>query len=141
MPISPLPPAQISGPVLSPRAEVSPITEPTTTRHISRTPEFVLGLIGGIFGLLFIPLMVFLGGFQEAFTGETTLYAQSFVAALMSVLGLVGAVFVRSRPKASGILLLVSGIVGIIVALGFYVGALLLLIAGILALVRKPKTT
>lgn len=135
----PLSSTQIQGIVVSPRAELSPITEPTNTRHISRTPEFVLGLIGGVFGLLLIPLMVFLGGFQEAFTGETTLYAQSLVAAIMSVLGLVGAVFVRSRPKQSGILLLVSGIIGIIVALGFYVGALLLLIAGILALVRKPK--
>jgi len=116
-----------------------PTTQPIEVKHVSRTPELVLGLIGGVIGLLFVPVMLFLGAFQEVFVGETTLYAQTTVAALMSIVGLVGAVFVKSKPKASGIMLVFSGIIGIITALGFYVGGLLLLIAGILALVRKDK--
>ena len=103
-------------------------------------PELVLGLIGGVLGLLFLPVMVFLGGFQQAYTRQTTtLFAQAFVAGLMSIIGIVAAVFVKNRPKQSGIALVVSGIIGSIAALGFYVGGLLLLVAGILALVRKDS--
>lgn len=109
--------------------------------RISRMPELVLGVIGGVLGLLFIPVMVFLGGFMEAYTGNpTTLYAQAGVSALISIIGLVAAVLVKSNPRAWGICLVICGIVGVIVASGYYVGGLMLLVAGILALVRSdPK--
>jgi hypothetical protein len=95
-------------------------------------------VIGGVLGLLFIPVMVFLGAFSEAFSGgTTTLYAQAAVSALISIIGLVAAVLVKGRPRAWGICLVLCGIIGFVVASGFYVGGLLLLVAGILALVRK----
>jgi len=107
---------------------------------ISRMPELILGLIGGVLGLLFVPVLVFLGGFMEAFSGNpTTLYAQAAVSALISIIGLVAAVLVKSKPRNWGICLVICGIIGVIVASGFYVGGLLLLVAGILALVRRDS--
>ncbi len=115
-------------------------SQPASEHRINRMPELILGLIGGVLGLLFIPVMVFLGAFGEAFTGSPgTLYAQAAVAALISIIGLVAAVLVKSKPREWGICLVICGIIGVIVASGFYVGGLLLLVAGILALVRRDS--
>ncbi len=113
-------------------------SEAESKPRINRMPELILGVIGGVLGLLFIPVMVFLGGFMEAYTGDpTTLYAQATVAALVSIIGLVAAVLVKSKPREWGICLVICGVIGAIVASGFYVGGLLLLVAGVLAVVRK----
>ena len=116
------------------------LSQPLSERRISRMPELILGVIGGVLGLLFIPVMVFLGAFGEAFAGSPgTLYAQAAVAALISIIGLVAAVLVKSKPREWGICLVICGIIGVIVASGFYVGGFLLLVAGILALVRRDS--
>jgi len=95
-------------------------------------------LIGGVLGLLFVPVMFFIGIAAQVFTGNSsTIFPQAVVAALISIIGLIAAVFVRNKPKESGATLVVCGVIGFIVASGFYVGGLLLLVAGILALVRK----
>lgn len=106
-----------------------------------RTPEFVLGLAGGILGLVAAPILFLAGGILAAFglNSGFTLIGVSAVGGILSIIGLIGAAFVKSHPKASGVIMLLSGLLGLFVVLGFWLGALLLLVAGIIALVRKEK--
>ncbi|GEM_PF-987537 len=106
-----------------------------------RTAEFILGLIGGISGILVAPALYLLGGVWMAFGGPATLVIASIVGGILSILGLIGVAFVKTQPKLSGVIMLISGILGLIVALGLYVGALLLTVAGIITLVRTEKPT
>ena len=79
---------------------------------------------------------------MEAFSGNpTTLYAQAAVSALISIIGMVAAVLVKGNARNWGICLIICGIVGVIAASGFYVGGLLILVAGILAVVRKDQSS
>jgi hypothetical protein len=108
-----------------------------------RTPEFVLGLAGGILGLVAAPILFLAGGILAAFglSSGVTLVGVSVVGGILSIIGLIGAAFVKSHPKASGVMMLLSGLLGLFVVLGFWLGALLLLVAGIVALLRKEKPT
>ena len=106
-----------------------------------RTAEFVLGLAGGILGLVAAPILFLAGGLLTALglTSGATLIGASVVGGILSIVGLVGAAFVKSRPKMSGVMMLLSALLGLFVVLGFWLGALLLLVAGIIALLRKEK--
>lgn len=64
--------------------------------------------------------------------GLTTIY--------LSVIGFIGSAIVSQKPKIGGILMLLSGIGGFMaVSLAYIIAGPLLIIAGILALLRKPK--
>lgn len=104
-----------------------------------RTAEFILGLTGGIFGLLVIPGLLFLGSLSVYFEGPGTLIAYAVIGGILSIVGLIGAAFVKSRPKIAGIIMIICGFLGLFVALGMWIGAILLLVAGIVALLRKEK--
>lgn len=104
-----------------------------------RTPELILGLIGGILGIVVAPAFFLLGAFVTAFGGPATLLAWAVGGVILSAIGLIGAAFVKSHPRPAGATMIISGILGLFVALGFWVGALLLLVAGIIALIRKEK--
>jgi len=104
-----------------------------------RTAEFVLGLIGGIFGILVAPGLFFAGGFIAALGGPTTLFGWAIGGGILSIIGLIGAAFVKSHPRPAGVIMLVCGFLGLFVALGLWIGALLLLVSGIIALIRKEK--
>jgi len=104
-----------------------------------RTPEFVLGLIGGIIGIATTPGLFFLGGFVAYLGGPATLLGAAIAGGILSILGLIGAAFVKNHPILSGVVMFVSGLLGIFVALGLWIGSLLLLVAGIVALIRREK--
>jgi len=106
-----------------------------------RTAEFILGLVGGILGLVAAPILFLAGGILAAFglSSGVTLVGVSVVGGILSIIGLIGAAFVKSHPRASGVMMLLSGLLGIFVVLGFWLGALLLLVAGIIALLRREK--
>ncbi|KAA6451219.1 DUF4064 domain-containing protein [Bacillus swezeyi] len=111
---------------------------------MKRTTEFVLGLIGGIFGFIgaFIALMI--GGIDASFSssGTSQIIGLGWGAVFLSILGIVASVLVKSKPKLGGILLIVSAVGGFICIFMFYIlPGVLLLIAGIMGLVRKEKTT
>jgi hypothetical protein len=108
-----------------------------------RTPEFVLGLAGGILGLVAAPILFLAGGILAALglRSGATLLGISVLGGILSIIGLIGAAFVKSHPRASGIMMLLSGFLGLFVVLGFWLGALLLLVGGIVALLRKEKRT
>ena len=104
-----------------------------------RTVEFILALIGGILGILAVPGFFFLGGFSVAFGGPATLIGWAIGGGILSAVGLAGAAFVKSHPRPAGLAMLLSGFLGLFVGLGFWVGALLLLVAGIITLIRREK--
>lgn len=100
--------------------------------EISRTLEIVLGILGGIFGLLGgVFALIF-----SAFAPSVGVLGVS--AVLASLVGLAGAVYVSQNPKYGGIILIISAIWLLISISAFgIIGAALLGIAGLLALLRK----
>ncbi|WP_117170090.1 DUF4064 domain-containing protein [Paraliobacillus sediminis] len=109
---------------------------------MSRTTEFVLGLIGGILGFFGAIIALFVGGLDAAFneTGSSSITGLGWSAFLFSALAIVGSVVVKSKAKLGGILLLVSAVGGLISISFFYlISAVLIGIAGIMGLVRKDK--
>ncbi|MEY8752525.1 DUF4064 domain-containing protein [Alkalicoccobacillus gibsonii] len=137
---------------------------------MKRTGELVLGIIGSILLLLGILFAVSINTFftsvdsaefQEEFNQEiandptfTEADAEmvmdlvdsvpSFMTGLIvswviaGILGILATIFVKKKTKLSGIFFLIGGVIGIVSV----IPAILYVIAGIMALVRKaPQTT
>lgn len=120
---------------------------------VSRTGEFVLGLLGGIFGFFGGIAGLLIGGVSDGLedagygstaAGQTsgeTIVGLGWLAIVLSVVAIVAAAMVRSRPKLSGWLLLIAGVGGLISVSFFYLlPAALLIPAGLMALLRGRKT-
>ncbi|WP_171779429.1 MULTISPECIES: DUF4064 domain-containing protein [Clostridium] len=108
-----------------------------------RTVEFVLGLIGGIFGIISGIGAVGLGGLGSAVgaSGSTTVGGLGIVAILFSVLGIVGAVFVRTKGKLGGAFMIIAAIGGFICISYFYIlPGVLLIIPGLMGLLKKNQS-
>ncbi|MFH1376050.1 MAG: hypothetical protein ABIH25_00270 [Candidatus Woesearchaeota archaeon] len=97
-----------------------------------RTTEFVLGLLGGIFGFG----TAFFGFFFSLIATEIGgsipwIFAGSIVA-------IVGSVFVKSKAKIGGIIMLLGGIT-ILISSGLFgiLPFVLLFIAGLMGLIKK----
>ena len=98
----------------------------------SRTVELVLGVIGGIFGLL--------GGiFALMFSAFAPSVGSLGVSAVLaSIVGIVGAAYVMQNAKWGGIILIVSALWLLIsISLFGVLGAVLLGLAGLIAVLRK----
>jgi Protein of unknown function (DUF4064) len=108
--------------------------------NMKRTTEFVLGLIGGIFGFGSALFAIFFGAVDEAVSGSSQVSGLGWAALLFSVLAIVGSVVVKFKPKAGGWMMLISAIGGIIsVSLFYALPGALLLIAGLMGVIRKDK--
>jgi hypothetical protein len=107
-------------------------TENIEKQQTSRILELVLGIIGGILGLLG-------GGFALIFSAfAPSVGGLGISAVLASIVGIVGAAYVMQNARYGGIILLVSAVWLLISISAFAVpGAVLLGIAGLLALLRK----
>ena len=105
----------------------------TSTTEISRTIELVLGIIGGIFGLIGGAFAIILSAF-----GGTEILVLGMSAILASIVGIVGSVYVKNNAKTGGIILIISAI-WLLISISAYgiLGAVLLGIGGLLALIRK----
>ncbi|WP_174615564.1 DUF4064 domain-containing protein [Virgibacillus ihumii] len=76
----------------------------------------------------------------ETMSGGIMLFA--IVSVVSLILGIIAAVFLKGnkKPKAAGIILIITSVLGTIVTvLGVVIPAIFYLIAGIMALARKPK--
>ncbi|HEY8804956.1 MAG TPA: DUF4064 domain-containing protein [Clostridium sp.] len=106
---------------------------------MKRIAVFVLGLIGGIFGIISGLMAIMMGGVGKAVgSGSQGLGSLGFFAILFSVLAIVSACMINHKPKLFGWLLIVSAVGGTISVSFFYIlSGLLILIAGIIALVKK----
>lgn len=106
----------------------------------SRTVELILGIVGGIFGLLGAVAVIAIGGLGGTvyMPGASETIGLGFLAVMASIIGIVGAAFVKSKTKISGIMMIVAAIIGIVsVSLFYILGTIFFGIAGILALVKK----
>ncbi|MDR3290509.1 MAG: DUF4064 domain-containing protein [Methanobrevibacter sp.] len=101
----------------------------------SRTAELVLGTIEGIFGLMGAIFALLLSSIFGDYVNSESLSigALGLSAFLASIIGIFGAVYIKSNPKVGGIITIIAAIwllisISLFGALGF----ILLLIAGIL---------
>jgi hypothetical protein len=106
---------------------------------VERATEFILGLIGGILGIFVAPGLFFLGGIVAYLGGGAFLIIAAIGDVVLSIIGLIGVAFVRSHTKLAGLMMLISGIFGLMFALGLWVGALLFTVAGAIAIIRKEE--
>lgn len=116
-----------------------PVVERVQDEKTSRTVELILGIIGGVFGLIGAILAFFIGGIGSAFgMGSSDLYVLGVSALLASVVGIIGAVYVLRDAKWGGIILIASAI-WLLISISLFgaLGAVLLGIAGLLALFRR----
>jgi hypothetical protein len=116
------------------------------------TAAFVLSLIGGIFILLHaIAVLIFVGVIGSAFSVVPIfgmigglLMIFGIVGLIFAILVIIGAVMINSgdpqRVRTGGILVLIFSILSLFTAGGgFFIGFILGLVGGILALVWKPS--
>lgn len=111
---------------------------------MKRTAEFVLGLIGGIFGIICAFVALLIGGMGAAFEadGANTVIGLGWGAVALSILGIVGSVMVRSKAKVGGIMMTVAAIGGFIcISIIYLLPGVLLLIGGLMGIFRKDKAT
>lgn len=109
---------------------------------MKRTTEFVLGLIGGIFGLIGASTALIIGGLDATFSssGTSEIIGLGWGAIFLSILGIVGSIVVKGKAKLGGIFMAVSAIGGVICVSFFYIiPAILLLIGGLMGLFKKDK--
>ncbi|MGG0706806.1 DUF4064 domain-containing protein [Bacillus paramobilis] len=109
---------------------------------MKRTAEFVLGLIGGIFGIICAFIALLIGGMGAAFEAEgaNTIIGLGWGAVGLSILGIVGSVMVRSKAKVGGIMMTIAAIGGFIcISIFFLLPGVLLLIGGLMGIFRKDK--
>lgn len=109
---------------------------------MKRTTEFILGLLGGIFGFIGAIIALFIGGVDAAFSnsGESEIIGLGWAAIFLSILGIVGSVVVKGKPKVGGIFMIISAVGGVIaISLFYLLSFILLLIAGLMGVFRKDK--
>ncbi|MCU5446477.1 DUF4064 domain-containing protein [Bacillus cereus] len=109
---------------------------------MKRTTEFVLGLIGGIFGILCAFIALFIGGVASAMEAEGagSVIGLGWAAVALSILGIVGSVMVKSKAKVGGAMMTIAAIGGFICISFIYIlPAVLLLIGGLMGIFRKEK--
>ena len=112
------------------------------------TAAMVLSLIGGLFVIFGGATLAFAGSIigslnlTGASSASNTVLALGIVGAIMGVIMIVGALMMYTKPTSSkmwGIIVLILAIISWVTAIGgFFIGFLLGLIGGILALTFKP---
>lgn len=98
--------------------------------------EFILALIGGIFGILGGIIAVAVGSVGAAFgMGSGGLYAQGALAVIFSIVGIIcGSIIIDRKRLAGGLMILSAIIVLVAVSLFGVLTFILFLISGILIL-------
>lgn len=101
----------------------------------SRTTEFVLALLGGIFGIFGAIFSIMFGSLTQS-----NVQFLGWSALVFSAVAIVSSVLVRIKPKIAGGLMLVSAIGGLVSISLFYVlPFILLIVGGLMAVLKKQK--
>ena len=117
---------------------------------MKRTLEMALGLAGGICSFAYGVIAILDSLMKNIFSvvtlpagNETLVLVAGIIFAALGVVGAAGALQAQRKIKAAEVTLLVSGIITVIICVFEFwlglVGSILMLIAGILCTVRKPK--
>ncbi|WP_424349629.1 DUF4064 domain-containing protein [Latilactobacillus sp. 5-91] len=106
----------------------------------SRTAEMVLGIMGGIFGIIAGVFSFFMGGIDSAMnsTSSSSLFGLGIGCIIASIVAIILVCMINKNRVVMGWIIIACGVLNIIFvsAFGILSGALII-IAGILALVRK----
>ncbi|EHE85167.1 putative membrane protein [Latilactobacillus curvatus CRL 705] len=106
----------------------------------SRTAEMVLGILGGVFGIIAGVFSFFMGGIDSAMnsTSSSSLFGLGIGCIIASIVAIILVCMINKNRVVMGWIIIVCGVLNIIFvsAFGILSGALII-IAGILALVRK----
>lgn len=119
---------------------------------MKRTPELVCGLIGSILATVFQLLMLLgtsaLSSMPEIyeelgiyFTSSdiSKLYMMYTAALIASIAAIVFAALVNKKTKLSGIMMIIAAIVIELINMLNIISFVLLMVAGVMCLARKPK--
>ncbi|HDR4766492.1 TPA: DUF4064 domain-containing protein [Bacillus thuringiensis] len=111
---------------------------------MKRTTEFLLGLTGGFFGILFSVFALFIENMSTTLNSESINelfgFNWSWNAIFLSVIGIVGCLIVKFKAKTGGILMVIAAIGGFICISFFYLlPGTILLISGFMGIFRKEK--
>lgn len=102
--------------------------------------EFILGLLGGIFGFIPSILALGIGSLVAGLGGDINIAGLGLLAILASIMGIIGAAISERNYRIGGGLMIISAILGLIGVSFFYLlSAILLFIGGILTLIKKSK--
>ena len=108
------------------------VTNNIELKKTSRTIELILGLMGGIFGLIGGVFALMFSAFAPS------VGSLGISAVLASIVGIIAAVYVVQNAKWGGIILILSAIWLLIsISLFGVLGAVLLGLGGLLAILRK----
>lgn len=103
---------------------------------------FAMGLVGGIFGIIAAIVAMMIGGLDAAFseTGTSDISTFAIVALLVSIVGIVGSAFSKSKPKLAGWLMLISAFVGFMsISMAYVLPGVLLAVAGFMGIFSRKK--
>lgn len=95
-----------------------------------RKTALILGMVGGLLGLIFTPLFTLVGMLFGVVTGELQLLRYSVGITLLFIFSLVGVsilAFIKTKPKLGGMVILISGIIGL-----FWTVRLIIVIRGLI---------
>ena len=115
------------------------------------TAAMVLSLIGGLFVIFGGAALAFAGSIIGSFnvtgaaSASNTVLALGVVGVIMGIIMVIGGFMMYSKPTSAkmwGVIVLILSIISWVTAIGgFFIGFLLGLIGGILALTFKPSMT
>lgn len=112
---------------------------------MDRTPEIKSGILGGLLGIWCSVFALFIAPIDESFNGIDVLIGLAysdfgFAAFAFSGLGLFGVLFVNTKNKLGGWLMVISG-TAILVSIGLFgfVPGLFLISAGVMSIIRKKQ--
>lgn len=116
------------------------MNENQTVKQTNRVAEMVLGIIGSIFGILGGLFAIMVGGIGSEFgdTDSGSMMGLGTAVIITCVITLVLSCIINKKRVFVGILLVIGGILNFIFISFFGIlSGILILVAGILALIRK----
>ncbi len=118
---------------------VDVVNEPVDRRNA----EFVMGLLGGIFGIIGAFSALMFAGVGAAFkaSGAEDIGSLSVAAIFLAIWGIIGAALSRSHGKLGGLFMLASAIGGVIaISMGYLLSGVLLGIAGVMSMRKQNQS-
>ena len=134
----------VSGDGREPSVPSIPIKLSEGDTKTMKIAAMVVGILGSIVTFFVSVGTVVLGGLFSAFTGEGIFVAIGWLVVLSSIAALVGAILTNGNPRIGAILLGIAAVPSVLftlsgVGLFFGLGALLLLIATVLAFIASVQ--
>lgn len=114
-----------------------------------RVAALVLGIIGGVIGIMAAATATGLGGMAGALADDPAATAQATDIAgrgalgiVISIVALVGGALAMAKPRTAAVIMLLTGIAGLVAVGGFYLLAgPLLLVGALLAFLGRKSAT